>query len=138
MPEFPFDTTVGLCDLFFTMACGGNLKLMRTLISISLGIVCLLAAGCIETHKMVLGPQYPPSSRVEVLKEKPSMPYQQIALLKAVGSVPEGQLVGKLVEQAKAVGADAIILLPMEQSVGSGGNLFPMAKALAIKYGPAP
>jgi uncharacterized protein YbjQ (UPF0145 family) len=84
----------------------------------------------------MLDSKYPATRNVDVLEEQPNVPYKQIALLEAVGAFPRKELIGNLVEKAKTLGADAIILLAMETREGSGGVFFPVAKAIAIKYTP--
>jgi hypothetical protein len=112
------------------------MKLTKALVGFLACCGWLALSGCIHSQAIMLGSEYPASRNVEVLEEQPSVPYQQIALLEAEGAFPKRELIGNLVEKAKTVGADAIILLAMESREGSGGVWFPVAKAIAIKYTP--
>jgi len=74
-------------------------------------VVASLVAGCsygIETA-MFRAP-YPPTASLDVYRDKPpDRPYVEIAQL---GTFDQGNALGRLVERAKELGADAIILLP--------------------------
>ncbi len=74
-------------------------------------LVASLAAGCaygIQTA--VFRPPYPPTTAVDVYRDKPpDRPYVEIAQLTTDDG---GNALGRLVEKAKEVGADAVIILP--------------------------
>ncbi len=74
-------------------------------------LAALLLAGCaygIETA--MFRPPYPPTASVDVYRNRPpDRPYVEIAQL---GTYDAGNALGRLVERAEAIGADAIILLP--------------------------
>ncbi len=55
-------------------------------------------------------PAYPPTGTVDVYRGKPpERPYVEIAQLETYN---EGNALGRLVERAKEIGADAIVVLP--------------------------
>jgi hypothetical protein len=96
----------------------------------------LVLPGCIHTEEIMLGPAaaYPPSQNVAILSQRPAGPYKEIAVVEAQGSVSEEDLLASARRKAGDLGADAIVVLPKEQKPGTGGLLFPVVKALAIKY----
>jgi hypothetical protein len=112
------------------------MKLTKALIRFSLGIGLFILAGCIQTQVTMLdfAAKYPPARGVEVLYQEPHRPFKSFAVVEAEGSASETQLLESLREKAKALGADAIIVLPPRQKEGTGGLLFPILKGIAIKY----
>lgn len=70
-----------------------------------------LAAGCaygIQTA--MFRPPYAPTTAVDVYRDKPpDRPYVEIAQL---ATYDGGNALGRLVERAKELGADAVIILP--------------------------
>ncbi len=79
---------------------------------------------------------YPPTASLDVFRdEAPDRPYIEIAQLE---TYREGNALGRLVEGAKRIGADAIIILPL-QDVGTSyyyGWRTPYydLEVIAIKY----
>jgi hypothetical protein len=69
-----------------------------------------LAAGCgYGVGTAMFRPPYPPTETVDVYRATlPDRPYAEIAQLR---TVDRGNALARLVEQAKAVGADGIIIL---------------------------
>lgn len=86
-----------------------------------LALCTMIAAGCatVTTHVVRLNPavQYPPTSSVEVLFERPSRPYVQIAMLEAEGEfgTSEVELLEDMRKRAQALGADAIVRTESER-----------------------
>ncbi len=74
-------------------------------------LVASLAAGCAYSIQTAMfRPAYPPTSAVDVYRDKPpERPYVEIAQL---GTFDGSNALGRLVERAKGLGADAIIILP--------------------------
>jgi hypothetical protein len=114
--------------------------------------VVLSLSSCAHTSVAMLdNSKYSPTSNVEVLLQKPSRPYKQIALLEARGAVgvPITDLIASMQEQAKAIGADAVIpTADASENVAPGliynpwiggyqtigGGRVPILRGLAIKY----
>ncbi len=74
-------------------------------------VLAALAGGCAYGVNTALfrGP-YPPTASLDVYREKPpDRPYVEIA---QIGTFDQGNALGRVVERAKELGADAIILLP--------------------------
>lgn len=92
--------------------------------------------GCIQTEAVVLGSSgpYPSSPEVEIFYQRPARPYQEIAVVQAKGSVSQDDLLRSVRSKAQSLGADAVIVLPEQQEEGTGGLLFPVIKAIAIKF----
>ncbi len=96
-----------------------------------------LAAGCAYGVSVAMfRPAYPPTTAVDVYRDKaPDRPYVEIAQLR---TYDEGDGLGRLVERAKTLGADAIIVLPqryMGTSYYSGWvTPYYVLEVVAIKY----
>ncbi len=86
---------------------------MRRLLSRAVFVVLVasLAAGCAYSIQTAMfRPPYPPTSAVDVYRDKPpERPYVEIAQL---GTYQGANALGRLVERAKELGADAVIILP--------------------------
>ena len=80
--------------------------------------VFLLLSGCatVATEVVQYNPavQYPPTSSVEVLLQKPARPHVDIALLEARGG-SEAELLNTVREKARTLGANAIVKLETER-----------------------
>ncbi len=74
-------------------------------------VLSALAGGCAYGVKTAMfRAPYPPTAAVDVYREKgPDRPYVEIA---QIGTLGEGNALGRVVEKAKEVGADAVIILP--------------------------
>ncbi len=70
-----------------------------------------LAGGCAYTvNTAMFRAPYPPTASLDVYRDKPpDRPYVEIA---QIGTYDQGNALGRLVEKAKELGADAIIVLP--------------------------
>jgi hypothetical protein len=110
------------------------MKLLRMTLIPTILLILVLLAGCVSTEVTSMNGTYPPSSRVEILKEPPSRPYRQIGMVSAEGVVEMTELTARLSAKAQSIGADAVILLPVEYKMGLGGNQFPVLKGIAVKY----
>jgi hypothetical protein len=110
------------------------MKLLRITLTPAILLALVLLAGCVATQVSQTSGPYPPSNLVEVLKQPPSRPYHQIGMVSAEGVVETDQLIARLSAKAQSIGADAVILLPMDYKMGLGGNQFPVLKGIAIKY----
>jgi hypothetical protein len=78
--------------------------------------VLLSACATVHTHVVPLNPavRLPPSQNVEVLLQKPSRPYVEIALLESHGE-SEAELLNDARDKARALGADAVVKLETER-----------------------
>jgi hypothetical protein len=110
------------------------MKRRRVAPALALLLGWLTLAGCIKTQVAMLDGAYPPSSRVEILKEAPARASKQLAIVSAKGVVTIDELLARLSAKAGGLGADAVILLPVEYQAGLGGRPFPILKGIAIKY----
>ena len=115
--------------------------------------------GCsnIQTEHVILEGAtyggYSPDHKVVILSERPEKPYTKIAKLQATGEEPtsEEELRAGLIEEARKVGADAIIDVELEEQdwnysmpiVGPGGGVtggvqnkgtIAIMTGIAIKY----
>ena len=74
------------------------------------------ACAAVLTHVVPLNPAqtFPPTQFVEVLLEKPTRAYVEIALIESHGD-SEAQLLNDAREKAAAIGADAIIRVQTER-----------------------
>ena len=81
--------------------------------------VALSACAAVSTQVVQLDPAktYLPTQNVEVLLEKPTRPYTNIALIESHGEVgaSEADLLNDAREKAKALGADAIVKTELER-----------------------
>ncbi len=74
-------------------------------------VVASLAAGCAYgVQTAMFRPPYPPTTSVDVYRDKP--PDRQYVEIAQLGTYKGGNALGRLVEKAKEVGADAIIIFP--------------------------
>jgi hypothetical protein len=89
----------------------------------AIAVAALLLAGCatVVTRVAMLDPavSLAPTSRVEILLEKPQRPYREIAFLESRGIAggSEVELLEDAREKARALGADAIVRLELEHTV---------------------
>lgn len=112
---------------------------------------CVACAGCaVQANAIRFGEhQYDPrpyDAQVDVLLSEPSRPYEVIGLVTAdkqaattIGQVKESDLYPALIEQARLIGADAIIDIQFEtftkSAVFSSRNKHALkASAKAIRY----
>ncbi len=100
-------------------------------------VTAALLGGCAYGVKMAMfRAPYPPTAAVDVYRDKsPDRPYVEIA---QVGTYDGGNALGRLVERAKELGADAIIILPRryagtDYSYGWVTPYFEL-EVIAIKY----
>lgn len=81
----------------------------------------LLIAGCasgpVEVTRLDEGKERAPSPSVELLREKPQRPYQEIARLEVRGrpGAPRWTVYEQMREEARSLGADAIVTLSEER-----------------------
>lgn len=127
------------------------------LIRVSILFYCLMVlSGCAQTSIVMndRAPQYPPTTIVDILYQKPDREFTEIGLMETRLSAPNTSLslpdlIENMKEKAKAVGADAIILINThnEQSPQNliynsylggyqtvGGHSMPVVMGMAIKY----
>lgn len=120
---------------------------LRRLLSI---ILLLLLSGCGYYTSVSLmldkSGQYPPTTLVEVLNSAPARPYIRLAELEteAPPKAPTAKMLESLVEKAKRLGADAVVLTgdevrPEEPMYCSCGGLIMLParrviESLAIRY----
>jgi hypothetical protein len=88
----------------------------------------------LSAYTIYLGVKYPPTSKVEVLWEPPSRPYQAFAVLQGPGAsnspasrAVSSTLLAQFINKAKAIGADAIIICRFADQPAK-------VEALAIRY----
>jgi hypothetical protein len=95
---------------------------------------CASANVDLSAYAHLAGIKYPPTQKVEVLRQPPSRPYQSFAVLESKPAGSTTQLEG-LKRKAKEIGADAIILCHPGANQGLPG-LPPSVRlqAVAIKY----
>jgi hypothetical protein len=77
-------------------------------------LIVLLMAGCAATTDATLmkkGKTYPPTTEVEILFEKPTRPYEIIAILdsKGLAGVSEVVVLNNMRDKAMQIGADALL-----------------------------
>ncbi|MDX1655122.1 MAG: hypothetical protein R3310_07890 [Candidatus Competibacteraceae bacterium] len=93
---------------------------------------------------------YPPTQFVDVLDQAPDRPYEELALIQADGvpGMTYSQVQARIREQARQLGADAVILedlsraTPREQQFNpttgtyetTGGEIVPRFRGVVIKY----
>lgn len=103
-----------------------------------LGAICLSPGSAdLSAYTHLTGVQYPPTLKVDVLKQPPALPYKSFAVLECASgsdSTPDAVMAG-LQSKARGIGADAIIICQPGLNPGLPG-LPPSAKmqAVAIKY----
>jgi hypothetical protein len=118
---------------FFAAAQQANLQ----------GLTCMNPRQYVDLsgYAPYLGVKYPPTDSVEVLTKSPSRPHQAFAFLQCAGPSavpPSGTLtpgvLAELTAQAKAIGADAIIVKTgRDHTEGKNGGA-DKVEAVAIKY----
>lgn len=104
----------------------------------ALGALCLAPHGIdLSAYPQMVGVRYSPTSRVEILNEPPSRPYQSFAVLEcdALSRTRLEELTGELTQKAREIGADAIILCRAgpdhgPQAMPASGKI----QVVAIKY----
>jgi len=96
-----------------------------------------MSPQCVDlsAYTIYLGIKYPPTTTVEVLSEPPSRPYQRFAVLQGpaasdspVSREVSSTVLAQLINKAKAIGADAIIICRDSDQPAK-------VEAVAIKYG---
>ena len=97
-----------------------------------LGVQCMSPSRVdLSAYTSLMGVKYPPTTRVEVLSEPPSRPYQAFAVLQGDSASTDtsqngaSAVLAQLTAKGKAIGADAIILCRPQGA---------RAEAVAIKY----
>ena len=128
--------------------------LLNSKIPIKLVGICflLMLSSCVRTDHLLLidepFPETPKGQKIEILKEQPSRPFIEIAVVEAKApnrTTKWNDLRASLREEARRVGADAIINLDMGSEQrggvqGSGGVMsggfhsVPILRGTAIKY----
>lgn len=95
--------------------------------------------------------RYLPSRYVEVYRKTPETPFEKIAVLEASGQpeTPRSQLLGSIVEKARELGAQAVIVEDKSQPIGNplvmnptggmytvnpGMQMIPRYRATAIRF----
>ena len=112
---------------------------MKTICILTLWIGCLGLVGCsnVQTEHVILEgatySNYSPDRKVVVLEQPPEKPFVRIANLQATAEEPTSQeeLTQGLIEEARRVGADAIIEVQLQEQdwnysmpiVGPGGGV---------------
>ena len=78
--------------------------------------LALAACETVSTRVVPLNPavQHPPTQNVEILLEKPTRPYVEIALIESRG-FSEAALLNDARDKARALGADAIVRIAIER-----------------------
>ncbi|MGA9754522.1 MAG: hypothetical protein WBV23_05200 [Desulfobaccales bacterium] len=103
-----------------------------------LGALCLSPGSAdLSAYAHLAGVQYPPTLKVDVLKQPPAVPYKSFAVLECASganATPDAVMAG-LQSKAREIGADAIIICQPGLNPGLPG-LAPSAntQAVAIKY----
>ncbi|RJR41914.1 MAG: hypothetical protein C4567_08120 [Deltaproteobacteria bacterium] len=118
---------------FFAAAQQANLQ----------GLTCMNPRQYVDLsgYAPYLGVKYPPTQSVEVLTKPPSKPHQAFAFLQCAGPAavqPSGTLepavLSELTKQAKAIGADAIIVRSGRDHTNQTNGGADKVEAVAIKY----
>ncbi len=118
---------------FFAAAQHANLQ----------GLTCMNPRQYVDLsgYAPYLGVKYPPTDSVEVLTKPPSRPHQAFAFLQCAGPAavnPSGTLapgvLAELTTQAKAIGADAIIVKTGRDHTDQKNGEADKVEAVAIKY----
>ncbi len=126
---------------------------MKTLLALALAVLALAACAPLPTDvRPVAGaPSLGPAGAVpDVLYERPSRPFVEIGVVDAQGvpGMTSAQLLARVREQARQIGADAVIVedasrrTPPETRYNpatggfdvTGGQTIPAFKGIAIKY----
>ena len=91
--------------------------------------IVVLACASELAFQPVAGASYPPSGEVEVLRSDPTdVEVETIGELVLTSAVLSQDLIDKLVAEAKAIGADAIVVNVDDR--GKGGTKVPMSDAM--------
>ena len=79
-------------------------------------VLALAACATVSTEVVELKPaqKYPPTQSVEVLLQKPTRPYVEIALIESRGG-SEAAMLNDAREKARTLGADALVKLETER-----------------------
>jgi len=120
-------------------------KALGLLLLILLVFVFSLGCATTTTHYAMLGNEnaYPPTEKVEILRNPPAKPYKEIAIFETHSNSPEGgseiECIQAMAEKAKSIGADAIIIDDRRTILGGitgvGHPLnYSLVRAVAIKY----
>ncbi|MGD9897446.1 MAG: hypothetical protein AB7T14_10290 [Candidatus Methylacidiphilaceae bacterium] len=117
--------------------------------------ILLYLGGCVHQETVqvrhLTEARYRPSRYVEIYRKAPEGPYEKIAVLEASGQpeTPKSQLLGSIVEKARELGAEAVIVENKSQPIGnplvmnpSGGmytvnpgmQMIPRYRATAIRF----
>ena len=92
-------------------------------------LLALLLYSCTYTKTSVIDSSqtYTPTSEVKVLQNFPNKPYKQIAIIEGViAGMTYGGALQDMIEKSKALGADALVLMPSDRPERLVG--------MAIKY----
>ncbi|VVM07016.1 hypothetical protein MAMC_01399 [Methylacidimicrobium cyclopophantes] len=121
------------------------------------GLISL--AGCVHQETVqvrhLTSARYLPSRYVQVYRKAPEGPYEKIAVLEATGQpdTPRSQLLGSIVEKARELGAEAVIVEDKSQPIGNplvmnptggmysvnpGMQMIPRFRATAIRFATEP
>ena len=97
--------------------------------NIMLIILALLISSCTYTKTSVIDSSqtYQPSSKVDILQSFPNKPHRQIAIVEGIiAGMTYGAALQDMIEKSKALGADALVLIPSDRPERIVG--------MAIKY----
>ncbi len=115
----------------------------------------LCVSGCVHQQTVqvrhLTTARYEPSRYVQIYRKPPEGPYEKIAVLEASGQpeTPRSQLLGSIVEKARELGAEAVIVEDKSQPIGNplvmnpGGGMYtvnpgmqmiPRFRATAIRF----
>ena len=112
--------------------------------------LCACAPSPPEVVQPAGTPTYPPTQYVEVLQSSPARAYQELGVINVTGDPGSfrSQVLAQVVERARLLGADAVILQDLSRTTPvstrlnpttgtyepTGGQLIPAFKGVAIKY----
>lgn len=117
--------------------------------------VLLCLAGCVHQETVqvrhLTSGRYLPSRYVQVYRKAPEEAYEKIAVLEAVGQpgTPKSQLLGSIMEKARELGAEGVIVEDKSQPIGNplvmnptggmytvnpGMQMIPRYRATAIRF----
>ncbi|QSR84397.1 hypothetical protein [Methylacidimicrobium sp. B4] len=121
--------------------------------------ILLCVAGCAHQDAVqvrhLTTARYLPSRYVQVYRKAPEGPYEKIAVLEASGQpeTPKSQLLGSILEKARELGAEAVIVEDKSQPIGNplvmnptggmytvnpGMQMIPRLRATAIRFATEP
>ena len=103
-----------------------------------LGVLCLSPTAMdLSAYDQQMGTKYPPTFKVDVLKEPPARPYKSFAVLESDSAsyANHEKMLEEFKTKAREIGADAIITCHAGAGQGPAGD-WPTSKmqAVAIKY----